>query len=137
VPLVAGEDGWFGEKLAAAGYKKVLDRSIVVRHAAPPTLRGFWDKRIERGRGSPHIWHMRDGWPLARVGRAVLIAVALSLLTLIVPYPALKRGWDTAAYSIRGRRDLLNFICLDWLTTAGNSVGLMRGYLDLRRGGAR
>ena len=136
-PLVAGEDGWFGEKLAAAGYKKTFDRSIVVTHVAPSEIKSFWDKRVERGRGVPPIWNMRDQWALERIVRAIVISGILSGLALIVPLPSFYRAWQQSVFSPYGRRDVLNFIFCDWLTTAGNLWGLIRGTLDLYQAGIR
>ncbi|MBI5054727.1 MAG: glycosyltransferase family 2 protein [Chloroflexi bacterium] len=130
-PLVAGEDGWFGEKLAAAGHKKIFDRSIVVTHIAPASAKDFWDKRIERGRGVPPIWKLRDQWTLTHIIRVVITAAFLSSLALVIPMPSIQRAWQQSLFSPRGRKDFLNFIFLDWLTTAGNVWGLIRGVIDL------
>ena len=136
-PLVAGEDGWFGEKLATAGYQKIFDRSIVVTHIAPTSIKGFWDKRIERGRGVPPIWNLRDQWPLKRITRVVVTASVLSGFALIIPIPSIQRAWQQSFFSPRGRKDFLNFIFLDWLTTAGNVWGLIRGVIDLYQASIR
>jgi len=136
-PLVAGEDGWFGEKLAAVGYKKIFDRSIVVTHVAPSEIKGFWDKRVERGRGVPPIWNMRDQWRLGRIVRAIIISGILSGLALIIPLPSIHRAWQQSLLSPRGRRDVLNFVFCDWLTTAGNLWGMIRGAIDLYEAGIR
>ncbi|MBI5348788.1 MAG: hypothetical protein HZB77_05650 [Chloroflexi bacterium] len=130
-PLVAGEDGWFGEKLAAAGHKKIFDRSIVVTHIAPASAKDFWDKRIERGRGVPPIWKLRDQWTLTHIIRVVITAAFLSSLALVIPMPSIQRAWQQSLFSPRGRKDFINFIFLDWLTTAGNVWGLIRGVIDL------
>jgi glycosyltransferase involved in cell wall biosynthesis len=136
-PLIAGEDGWFGEKLAAAGYKKIFDRSIVVTHIAPASIKDFGDKRIERGRGVPPIWKLRDQWTLTHITRVVVTASVLSGFALIVPIPSIRRAWQQSFFSPRGRKDFLNFIFLDWLTTAGNVWGLIRGVMDLYQSGIR
>lgn len=43
-------DWTLGKKLTEAGYKKVLDRSIVVTHKAPGELKEYWQVRKTRGR---------------------------------------------------------------------------------------
>ncbi len=131
--LVAGEDGWFGEKLAAAGYRKVFDHDLTVIHVMPPDLGGFWAQRVGRGEGTPQIWHGRDGWSLNKVlGQAFLLA-GLSGLALMVPLPALWRSWQLSRLSPCGRADWPVFAALDWLETAANSLGLLQGALALRR----
>lgn len=137
VTLVAGEDGWFGEKLAAAGYKKAFDRSIVVTHVMPTSLTEFWHQRVGRGQGTPHVWYGRDNWPLNKIGLHVLWLISLSGLALLVPLPALWRGWRLSALSVRGRADWLKFAALDWIEAAANITGLIRGTLELKRAGAK
>ncbi len=137
VTLVAGEDGWFGEKLAAAGYKKAFDRSIVVTHVMPTTLAEFWHQRVGRGQGTPQVWYGRDEWPLNKIVRHVLWISSLSGLALLVPLPALWRSWRLSALSVRGRADWLLFAALDWLESAANITGLIRGTLELKRAGAK
>lgn len=137
VPLVAGEDGWFGDLLAAAGYRKAFDRSIVVTHLAPPDLRGFWRQRVGRGQGGPQVLHARHGWPFHRIVRAACNATLRHLLTLLIPPLPLWQGWCLCAYSPRGRADWLPFAALTWVEAAANARGIVRGVIDLWRAGAR
>jgi glycosyl transferase family 2 len=137
VPLVAGEDGWFGDLLAAAGYRKTFDRSIVVTHQAPVDLRGFWRQRVGRGQGGPQILHARHGWPLHRITQASFHAAIRHLLTLLVPPLPLWQGWRLSAYSPRGRADWLPFAALTWVEAAANAHGIARGVFDLWRAGSR
>ncbi|MEY4223051.1 MAG: hypothetical protein RL334_1693 [Chloroflexota bacterium] len=60
VPLVAGEDGWFGERLQARGFRKVFDRSLVATHVAPAQWRSFWAQRVGRGQGTAQMWRQRE-----------------------------------------------------------------------------
>lgn len=137
VPLMSGEDGWFGEKLAAAGYHKVFDRSIEVTHVMPPDLAGFWAKRKERGHGVPQILYMRDHWPMPKVTAYIAWLSFLTGLALLIPLPSVWRGWQLAGYSPRGRADWITFSVLDWIRSAGNVWGLIYGTAELWRAGAR
>ena len=58
-PLVAGEDGWFGERLESNGYTRVFDRSIVVGHIMPTETIEFFTQRVGRGLGVAQIWYQR------------------------------------------------------------------------------
>jgi cellulose synthase/poly-beta-1,6-N-acetylglucosamine synthase-like glycosyltransferase len=136
-PLVAGEDGWFGDLLAAAGYRKAFDRSIVVTHVAPPNLSGFWRQRVGRGQGGPQILHARRGWPLHRIIPAAFHATVRHLLIVLVPLLPLWQGWRLSAYSPRGRVDWLPFAALTWVEAAANARGIAQGVLDLWRAGVR
>jgi len=72
VPLEAGEDGAFGEALEKR-YKKVIDRSIVVRPVQPATLRGFWKQRKGRGRGGPQVKFFLQGKSKTAIRRGIVI----------------------------------------------------------------
>jgi cellulose synthase/poly-beta-1,6-N-acetylglucosamine synthase-like glycosyltransferase len=132
-PLVAGEDGWFGEKLAEAGHKKVFDHSIVVTHVMPADFREFWHQREGRGQGTPQVWSGRDGWSLSRITRNVLLLSIPIGLGLLIPIPHLWRAWRLSAFSPRGRADWLVFAVLGWIESAANLMGLYKGLRELQR----
>jgi glycosyltransferase involved in cell wall biosynthesis len=132
-PLVAGEDGWFGEKLAEAGYKKVFDRSIVVTHVMPTNLGEFWHQREGRGQGTPQVWFGRDGWTLSKITTQVLMLSIPIGLALLIPIPALWRAWQLSAFSPRRRADWLPFAALGWVESAANLMGLFKGVGELRQ----
>ena len=137
LPLMAGEDGWFGERLAAAGYRKAFDRSIVVDHVAPAGLGAFWRQQIGRGRGWPQLLHGRARWPWRRVAWTITKVTALSACRLLVLLPALRRGWRLSAHSPRDRADWLALAAVDWIATAAVAAGAVAGTVALRRAGAR
>lgn len=137
VPLVAGEDGWFGEKLAAAGYRKIFDRTLIVTQVMPPDLSGFWHQRAGRGQGAIQVWYMRDGWSFRRIVIIVARLCFLSTLSLLFPVLPLYRAFALAYYSPRGRADWLTFAALDWLESLANLCGLINGVVELYRAGVR
>jgi len=131
--LMAGEDGWFGEKLQAANYRKVFDRTIVVTHVMPPDLPGFWHQRVGRGQGTVQVWQQRNGWPLSKLTLTATQLTMLIGLGLLLPLPALWRGWQLARYSPKGHQDWLAFAALDWIESAANMLGLHKGLAEARR----
>jgi len=137
VTLVAGEDGWFGEKLEAAGYKKAFDRSIVVTHVMPTDFGEFWHQRVGRGQGTPQVWYERDQWSLNKITNEVIKLSSLSALALLIPLPALYRGWRLSAFSPRGRADWPVFAALDWIESAANITGLIEGVRELKQAGVK
>lgn len=137
VTLVAGEDGWFGERLASAGYRKIFDRGLVVSHVVPERLGSFAAQRAGRGRGWPQILRERDGYSPARVVRTIAKVSLGELLALAVPARALARGWRLSSFSPRGRRDAAAFASLDWLAGAAALRGMWAGVLEIRRAGVR
>jgi glycosyltransferase involved in cell wall biosynthesis len=132
-PLVAGEDGWFGEKLAAAHYTKTFDRSIVVTHVAPSTMPGFWRQRVGRGRGWPQVLQARYQWTAGKLTVLAAKIVMRRALVLLVPLPSLWRGWALSAYSPRGRRDWLRMSALEWIDSLATVVGVVAGVIEVRK----
>jgi glycosyltransferase involved in cell wall biosynthesis len=134
-PLVAGEDGWFGEKLAAAGYRKVMDRTIVVTHVVPGDFTSFWHQRVGRGQGWPQVLHERHGWTSRRLAVLALKVSGIRALLMLVPITSLWRGWKLSAYSPRKRGDWLAMAALDWVDALATICGLLTGTLTAGRFG--
>lgn len=132
-PLVAGEDGWFGEKLAAAHYRKIFDRSIVVTHVAPSTVPGFWRQRVGRGRGWPQVLYARRQWTAGRLTVLAARIVVRRTFRLLVPLPSLWRAWRLSAYSPRGRRDWARMSAFEWMDSLATVVGVVAGVIEVRR----
>lgn len=125
-PLVGGEDGWFGDRLHEAGYRKVFDRRVVVHHVAPATFASFWRQRVERGCAWPQILRDRFGWSDRRIA-VVGVKIALwHLVKLALLVPSATRGWRLSAHSPRRRRDWVAMAALHWLDT----LAMTRGYFD-------
>ncbi len=72
VPLCAGEDGYFGARLARK-YRRVIDRSIVVPHVIPESLQEFWAQHVGRGRGGPRCFYFLYGWSLPAIAARALV----------------------------------------------------------------
>lgn len=137
VPMVAGEDGWFGDRLTAAGYRKVFDRTIVVTHVAPPHLGGFWRQRCDRGRGWPQVLSERYGRSLESIVWTLARVACWRGLDLLLPVGSLRRGWRLAMHSPRRRADWLTFAALDWVASGATLWGMWAGVRELRSAGAR
>ena len=137
VTLVAGEDGWFGERLAAAGYRKVFDHGLVVSHVVPKGLGAFAVQRAGRGRGWPQILRERNGASLAHVASTIAKASLGEIFALVVPLRALRRGWRLAALSPRGRRDCAGVRVPRLGGNRRGALGNVGGVLEIRRAGVR
>jgi glycosyltransferase involved in cell wall biosynthesis len=133
--IVAGEDGWFGEKLAAAGYRKAFDRSVIVTHVAPADLASFWRQRLGRGRGWPQILAERHGWTGRQLAWLAVKVAAVRALPVFVLVPSLWRGWVLAGHSVRGRADWLPMAALDSIDSLATVAGVLAGARELRRSG--
>jgi glycosyltransferase involved in cell wall biosynthesis len=131
VPLVSGEDGWFGENLEAAGCQKRFDMSIVVEHVAPAAWSEFVDKRLERGRGTAQILYMRRKYSLARLRWAWVQRTAYVTAYLLCVAPPLIYGLRLGRYSPRGRGDWLGLAWAHAVDLAFQQVGYWRGMREI------
>lgn len=107
ITLMAGEDGYFGNALKKKGYKKHVDRSIVVEHIAPHAFRDFWKTARERVNAQASYFLEHKSIPsilLRTVGRTLV--TALSVLPIV---PLLYCGARTARFSSRKYRDAIPF----------------------------
>lgn len=130
-PGASGEDAVFTEALAAAGYRRALDFSIVVPHVAPPTLYEFWKQRIGRGRGGAYRLFAYEKQPA--VWWRVLISTLATLLLAGIMIPALHYAWQLKEFSPRGSRDWLGLAWVHMVDRAGVAVGYWRGYREISR----
>jgi glycosyltransferase involved in cell wall biosynthesis len=134
IPICAGEDGVFGRKLEAK-YEKIIDRSIVVSHIVPHTLRGFWNQRVGRGRGTPQVQRFVHGLSPGGLRRSLLLHT-LSVAAKLVLFWPLFMAIRLAAFSSRGQRDIFPFTYVGFLEEIAILLGHYRGYKELSRIGS-
>jgi hypothetical protein len=135
VPLVAGEDGWFGERLQAAGYRKVFDRSLLVTHVAPSRLSVFLQERIGRGHGSGQMWVIRTGISRRTLAWRALLYTVIRVIATVIIVPLLWHAWRYARCSPCGLRDFVPFVGVYLLDSWANLLGIWRSYFEFRRAG--
>ena len=128
VPLVAGEDGWFGERLREFGFRKMIDYSLQIRHVAPVEWREFFRQRLGRGYGSTQVWALRDGIYGTKLVLHVLRHSISVLIGLIIVAPPVWQAWCLTRCSPLGLRDLFPFLLVRYLESVANTAGLWHGY---------
>ena len=108
LPLVSGEDGYFGEQLKKKGYKKVIDRTIVISHIAPDELKSYWRARKEKRSALPHYFLHKKTLPYLLCREVVFTCYSLFYITLIIPifFWALR----VQKFSPRGLKDIFPFV---------------------------
>jgi glycosyltransferase involved in cell wall biosynthesis len=107
IPFLAGDDGTFANALESHGYRKVIDKSIVVFHAAPETFRDFWFSRHIRGGGAVLIKHYIEGKGRLRVLLWVVMRTVYTLGMTVSGHPV--RALRIAIRSPRGLWDVVPF----------------------------
>lgn len=130
IPICAGEDGVFGERLEQK-YNKVIDRSIVVTHVAPTSFGDFWNQRVGRGKGNPQIAYFVRGKSLVELRRQLIKRTVWSIIRLAVVYPVLKYAYRLVKFSSRGWQDFLPFCYVHMLDSVAMIIGEWQGYREL------
>lgn len=132
LPLCAGEDGYFGLRLAKR-YRKVIDRSIVVPHMAPARLAEFWAQQTGRGRATPRYRLFIDGQPRLASALAAAAKTCRAAVTFAVLVPPALTSLRLCRYSPRGLRDFFPFIWVLGLQQAAQISGEWAGVFDILR----
>jgi glycosyltransferase involved in cell wall biosynthesis len=129
IPICAGEDGVFGGRLEAR-YQKVIDRSIVVTHVVPHTLKGFWRQRKGRGRGTPQIRYFVHGLSLGNLRKSLILHTISAIAKIASLWPLFVAA-RLVAFSPRGLRDLVPFAYANLLEEIAILAGHHRGYREI------
>ena len=135
VPLVAGEDGWFGERLQEYGYRKLFDREVLVEHIAPKHLREFLEQRVGRGHGVGQLWVIRNGISQRRLVWQAIGHTVIRVIATVAVVPMLWHAWRYANYSPLGWRDFVPFVGIYLLESWANLIGIWLSYIELRSAG--
>lgn len=133
IPGAGGEDVVFFWRVRAADAAWRLERSIVVTHRTPSTLREFWRQWQGRGEAVPYlerrVFDLPMGIVVARRALAALWSLTLAV-TLVAPVIG---AWRRASRSPRGLRDLPVFWALDHVRLAAHRSGEWRSLIRMWR----
>lgn len=123
IPLCAGEDGAFGNKLGQLHAKKVVDLSIVCTHTAPASLSEYWHIRKGRGQGSPQVRRFLENWSFSAIAFRATLRVIVNIFMAATLLPMLLRNIKYAQQSPKRILDVFPF-CFAWaVEQAAFSVG--------------
>lgn len=132
IPIPAGEDAYFGKRMARK-YRKVIDRSIVVPHMAPHTWRGFWHQHRGRGRGTPIFLVFIDRAPISGVVARAVLRTAAWLAGLVLVVPGVVAAARMCRYSPKGWADLPGFWMAWQASRLAQVVGEWQGISEVWR----
>lgn len=133
IPLVAGEDGIFGEKLRAGGYRKVIDRSIFVTHIAPATMEGYWPQRVGRTYATPLIWRYVEKRSMFVVFFRMIKALPGNLFATFLLIPIALSAFRFTKFSPKGKSDFFGFMWAAYVEHLAGFWGLWKAFKDLIR----
>ena len=132
--LPRGDDSEFGERVMAAGLRRVEDLTIEVLHDRPQTWGAFLALQRRRGRNFAYTRRNLRGHGVVHLLAAALARTLLTgveIATLAIP---LYRAGSLAARSPRGRADLASFALLDASARAARAVGVWQGVREVLTG---
>ena len=132
--LPRGDDSEFGERVMAAGYRRVEDLSIEVLHDRPKTWGAFLALQRRRGRNFAYSRRKRRGHGMARLLVAALVRTVLTAAEILTLAVLLRRARCLAARSPRGRADLVSFALLETAARAARAVGVWQGVREVLTG---
>lgn len=130
----AGEDAVFAQNLEKRGYRKVIDKSIVVKHYVPDTLPEFWSQRRGRGKGTVYLnYHIYKHSSLRLLGSILFKHTPYTLLYALVPVIPLVSSFSLCKYSKKGWEDFVPFILASVIDRLAKYVGLWHAWNVVRK----
>lgn len=133
IPGCGGEDAVFGRALLER-HRRVIDKSIVVRHVAPATLRAFWNQRVSRGRGAAFTQHHVHGRSLLQLGIRFALKLIFGIAADLEDFPHFFAHYLRRPQAIhKGWTDAFPFLWAAVVQTPGHRWGEWSGWFRLLR----
>lgn len=129
-----GDDSEFGQRVMAAGFRRVEDLTVEVLHDRPGTWGGFLALQRRRGRNFAYSRRNRRGHGVLHLLAAAMARTLLTVAevaTLAVP---LRHAVRLAGRSPQGLADCATFALLDALARAARAVGVWQGVREVLTG---
>lgn len=124
VPIEAGEDVHFADKLRKIGCKGIIDDTIVISHVAPDNLNEYWFIRKGRGAGTAQIRRFINGWSYKKIFFVLVLKAVKRLLFFSTVIPMFLYNYDLASYGNKNRIMETFRLCWCWMIEqAAYSVG--------------
>ena len=141
IPICAGEDGYFGMRLAGEDgyggrkervpYRRVEDRSIVVFHIAPHRFRDFWHQRYGRGKGTPQRHFFLGKMRLSKLFLHTLAKVVWLAGGTALILPVLVESLQLTRFSPSGIKDWLPFWYAHSVARLAEAKGEWDGFVEI------
>jgi glycosyltransferase involved in cell wall biosynthesis len=125
-------DWMLGQRLREAGFKKVIDTSIIVSHRAPAALAEYWHVRVARGRFGAFTQHYIYGHGRGYLMAKFTLKHALRLVLLATLVYPLSHSINLTRRSNRPLRAVAPFMGAYFLQELARVVGEWQGVLRIR-----
>ena len=130
VPICAGEDAVFSERIAKS-FRRKEDLELVVKHSVPEDLTVFWSQRIGRGEGCSQRQLLLEKWSFAQMLFDGCCWSLKSFLWIFLFFPIVQYSCKLAA-----QVPPIKFYQLIWpifLSRTAHEIGRWKGFVRLRR----
>jgi glycosyltransferase involved in cell wall biosynthesis len=131
VDLPGAEDFEFGRRLARQTNRQVVDRTIVVNHLMPATMRGFWHMWRWRGASLPILRYRVHRAARLRIVAERAAAAIWSLLLLMTIVPTVGYAAALSSRSMHRWIDFPRFLALVIIQRLAHRVGEWKGVYRL------
>lgn len=131
-PGCSGEDAALGEELDRR-YKRVFDRSIIVPHIAPHTLKVFWRQRMGRGRGTPYKLFYTDKIPFNVLLPFLIGVTTITLFQIILLFPLFKTVFKLYGFSRKGLWIIPFFFIAETVDRIAQRKGEWKAYIEIKK----
>ena len=122
-------DWLLGKRLWEAGYKKVIDYSIIVTHKSPDNFKDYWRVRKARGRFGSLMQYFLYKKPLPFLFFKFLVKDVLFLLKFLTVFPAVIKTVKISRYSDSPFKDFFPFFYAYFIQEIARAVGEWEGLL--------
>lgn len=127
-PVNFCRDTKFGANLKKAGYKKVVDPTIIMEHIVPEKFSDFWRERIWRGTfSSLSYYYFREKNVPLILTREILKA-GRTLLKILLIFPKLYSAIKLAKYSANKYKDTFKLFIASIVEDVALMVGNFKGF---------
>lgn len=130
-PVRFCRDNLISQRLADAGFRKVLDRTIEMEHISPAELREYWNNQRWRGSFSAPYAFFIHNRSLVFVTAREIAKAARGLFRLVTLFPLVALGVRAARTCRLGFRAALVFTGIAWVQELAQRWGGLQGLLLL------
>lgn len=128
-PVRFCRDWLLGKRFREAGYKKVIDYSIVVSHKSPDNFKDYWRVRKARGRFGSLMQHFLYKKSPASLSLKFLAKDILFLSKFLLIVPAVVKTAKISRYSDKPFKNFFPFLWAYFIQESARAIGEWEGLL--------
>jgi glycosyltransferase involved in cell wall biosynthesis len=127
-PVNFCRDVMFGANLNKAGYKKVVDSTIVMKHIVPEKFSDFWRERIWRGSFSALTYYYFKNKSVKIILIREILKAVRTTLKIILVFPKLVEAIKLSKFSTNKYNDIFTLYVASVVEEVALTVGNFKGF---------